>query len=126
MVIDGITGEIAGRIPYQPAVTLEYKFTIEALRQLGSKDSTTTEPFANNIGVGETWSGVDNVAFTDFADSLFNGLGATGWIVFNEVAVTKADAGDNKTYNSIDIIETSGQNHTLLGNIHCVLDDLPH
>ena len=26
MKIDSTTGEIAGRIPYQPAVTLEYKF----------------------------------------------------------------------------------------------------
>ena len=36
MQLDSTTGEIAGRIPYQPAVTTEYKFTIEALRQLGS------------------------------------------------------------------------------------------
>ncbi len=107
MSIDSTTGEIAGRIPYQPAVTTEYKFTIEALRQLGSKDTTTTEPFANNIGVGETWSGVDNVAFTDFADGLFNGLGATGWIVFNEVPVTELDSGDNKSYKAIDIIDKS-------------------
>ena len=105
MSIDSTTGEIAGRIPYQPAVTTEYKFTIEALRQLGSKDTTTTEPFANNIGVGQTWSRDDNVAFTDFADGLFKGLGATGWIVFNEVAVTEADAGDNKAYKSLDIID---------------------
>ena len=104
MKIDSITGEIAGRIPYQPAVTTEYKFTIEALRQLGSSANTTTEIFANNIGVGESWSGANNVSFTNFADSLFNGLGATGWIVFNEVAVTEADAGDNKAYTSIDII----------------------
>lgn len=107
MQLDSTTGEIAGRIPYQPAVTTEYKFTIEALRQLGSKDTTTTEPFANNIGVGQSWSGEDNVAFTDFADSLFNGLGATGWIVFNEVPVTEADSGDNKSYRSIDIIDKS-------------------
>ena len=105
MKIDSTTGEIAGRIPYQPAVTTEYKFTIEALRQLGSKDTTTTEPFANNIGVGQTWSGEDNIAFTDFADTLFNGLGANGWIVFNEVPVTEADSGDNKAYRSIDIID---------------------
>ena len=107
MTIDSTTGEIAGRIPYQPAVTTEYKFTVEALRQIGSKTNTTTESFANNIGVGQTWSGADNVAFTDLADSLFNGLGATGWIVFNEVPVTKADAGDNKSYKAIDIIDKS-------------------
>ena len=107
MKIDSTSGEIAGRIPYQPAVTTEYKFTIEALRQLGSTASTTTQPFANNIGVGETWSGDDNIAFTDFADSLFNGLGATGWIVFNEIPITESDSGDNKSYKAIDVIGKS-------------------
>jgi len=107
MSIDSTSGEIAGRIPYQPAVTTEYKFTIEALRQIGSKETTSTESLANNIGVGETWSGADNVAFSDFADSLFNGLGATGWIVFNEVPVTEADSGDNKSYKAINIIGKS-------------------
>lgn len=104
MSIDSTTGEIAGRIPYQPAVTTEYKFTVEALRQIGSKEDTSTEPFANNIGVGQSWSGANNIAFTDFADSLFNGLGATGWIVFNEVPITEADSGDNKSYKAINII----------------------
>ena len=104
MSIDSTSGEIAGRIPYQPAVTTEYKFTVEALRQIGSKENTTTEPFANNIGVGQPWSGLNNVAFSDFADSLFNGLDATGWIVFNQVPVTEVDSGDNKSYKSIDII----------------------
>ena len=107
MSIDSTSGEIAGRIPYQPAVTTEYKFNIEALRQIGSKETTSTESLANNIGVGETWSGADNVAFSDFADSLFNGLGATGWIVFNEVPVTEADSGDNKSYKAINIIGKS-------------------
>ena len=33
MALDGITGEIAGIVPYQPAVSKDYRFTIEALRQ---------------------------------------------------------------------------------------------
>ena len=33
MAIDSTTGEIAGIVPYQPAVTTEYRFT-EVLRQL--------------------------------------------------------------------------------------------
>lgn len=32
MTIDSTTGEIAGRVPYQPAVTKEYKFTVKATR----------------------------------------------------------------------------------------------
>ena len=106
MTIDSITGEIAGRIP-SPAVTTEYTFTVEALRPTRFSATTETEIFTNNIGVGQPWSGAENVAFTDFADELFNGLGATGWIVFNEVPVTFADSGDNKAYKAIDIIGKS-------------------
>lgn len=36
--IDGLTGEIAGTVPYQPAVSTEYKFTVEALRQFVDTD----------------------------------------------------------------------------------------
>jgi len=32
MSLDSTTGEIAGRVPYQPAVTKEYKFTVKATR----------------------------------------------------------------------------------------------
>ena len=32
LTLDTTTGEIAGRVPYQPAVTIEYKFTIAAQR----------------------------------------------------------------------------------------------
>lgn len=32
MTLDPNTGEIAGRVPYQPAITKEYKFTISAVR----------------------------------------------------------------------------------------------
>lgn len=36
--LDGLTGEIAGTVPYQPAVSRDYKFTIEALRQEADVD----------------------------------------------------------------------------------------
>ena len=32
LTIDFTTGELAGRVPYQPAVTKEYKFTVKAIR----------------------------------------------------------------------------------------------
>ena len=110
MVIDATTGEIAGRIPYQPAVTKEYKFTIEALRQLGSASSTATQYFANNIGVNQTWSGEANVPFFNFAQNQFVGSNnETGWIVFNTTPVTSSDAGSgsdtNVQYVSSDIID---------------------
>ena len=41
--LDSITGEIAGRVPYQPAVTREYKFTINAIRQVADIDYLETQ-----------------------------------------------------------------------------------
>ena len=110
MTIDSTTGEIAGRIPYQPAVTKEYKFTIEALRQLGSASSTSTQFFANNIGVNQEWSGGTNTPFFNFAQNSFVGTNdETGWIVFNTTPVTEADSGTglnkNPQYVSSGIID---------------------
>lgn len=39
MSLDRATGEIFGQIPYQPAVTKQYRFTIEALRSENDVDS---------------------------------------------------------------------------------------
>ncbi len=106
--IDSTTGEIAGLVPYQPAVTKEYKFTIEALRQLGSAASTSFQSYFNNIGVGQTWSGEQNVPFFNFAEQNFLGQNnETGWIVFNTVPVTTADASDNSKYTLQGIIDKS-------------------
>ena len=38
LALDSTTGEVAGRVPYQPAVSKEYRFTVEALRQEGDFD----------------------------------------------------------------------------------------
>lgn len=108
MSIDSTTGEIAGRVPYQPAVTKEYKFTVEALRQLGSSDTTTTEFVANNLGLDELQLDSfpeDNNSFTDWANDLFVGKTQRGWLVFNETPVTEDDAGDNKQYVANGIID---------------------
>ena len=40
LVLDGLTGELAGSIPYQPAVSRDYRFTIEAQRQEADTDIT--------------------------------------------------------------------------------------
>lgn len=120
MDIDSTNGEIAGRVPYQPAVTTEYRFTVEALRQLGSSSSTSTELVANNLGVdpanefgvydaGTKTKGFpdDNTSFTDFAANLFRGTTQNSWIVFNEVPITTADASDNRSYIGSDVINKS-------------------
>ena len=108
MEIDSTTGEIAGVVPYQPAVTKEYKFTVEALRQLGSSATTTTEFIANNLGLDELQADSfpeDNDSFSDWADKLFVGKTQRGWVVFNQTPVTEDDASDNKQYVANGIID---------------------
>lgn len=39
MVLDQNTGEVAGRVPYQPAVTKQFKFTVTATRFAGDIDT---------------------------------------------------------------------------------------
>lgn len=36
--LDTINGEVTGRVPYQPAVTREYNFTVNAVRQIADTD----------------------------------------------------------------------------------------
>lgn len=71
MALDGITGEIAGIVPYQPAVSRDYRFTIEALRQIADADA-----FEINANIYEdTLSGQQNIKLfkvnpTDFSKLL--------------------------------------------------------
>lgn len=41
LVLDYYTGELAGRVPYQPAITKEYKFTLRALRRVPNDPERT-------------------------------------------------------------------------------------
>ena len=43
LVLDSITGEVTGRVPYQPAVTREYNFTVNAIRQIADTDYEVIE-----------------------------------------------------------------------------------
>ena len=49
--LDTISGEIAGRVPYQPAVTKEYKFTVRAIRQVpdSEEDAYKDKTFVVNL-----------------------------------------------------------------------------
>ena len=61
MVLDVSTGEIAGRVPYQPAVTKEYKFTVKARRFTGAsvllaeKSKTFTVKILGEVETSITW-----------------------------------------------------------------------
>lgn len=60
LVLDSTTGEIAGRVPYQPAVTTEYKFTVKASR-LGATVEKTSLSFRTyeDTAIGSTSVKID-------------------------------------------------------------------
>ena len=56
LTLDTTTGEIAGRVPYQPAVTREYKFTVNAKRIGNDIDSVQLIEYlyqSANIGIAQ-------------------------------------------------------------------------
>jgi len=65
--LDTVSGEIAGRVPYQPAITLEYKFTIRATRTEANsnnqpfKDKTFTVKMLGEIDSVITWNSATNL-----------------------------------------------------------------
>lgn len=67
MTLDPVTGEIAGRVPYQPAVTKEYKFTIKARRFTGSnvlmaeKAKTFTVKILGEVESSIEWTTASNL-----------------------------------------------------------------
>jgi hypothetical protein len=61
MALDVTTGEIAGRVPYMPAVTKEYKFTISAQRFIdqslyAEKEKTFTVKVLGEVESTITWN----------------------------------------------------------------------
>ena len=65
--LDGLTGELAGIIPYQPAVSKEYKFTVEALRQF--VDTDDIEEINTSI-YEDTLSGKTNIKIRKISQNL--------------------------------------------------------
>lgn len=63
--LDALTGEIAGRVPYQPAVTIPYKFTVRARRNFTTGDSAYKDKtFTVNI-LGEVESTIKWLSDSD-------------------------------------------------------------
>lgn len=104
MSLDGTTGEIAGRIGYQPAVTREYKFTIEAIRIENDIDYVTIfAGFYEDTLKGQTFLKINKLK--DIADDgvadLPSLVGRTVDIGVNAYTIKSVDA----TNELFDIIE---------------------
>ena len=65
--LDSTSGEVAGRVPYQPAVTKEYKFTVRATRfganneTLAIKDKTFVVKILGEVDSVITWNTNNNL-----------------------------------------------------------------
>ena len=69
LTLDSSDGEVAGRIPYQPAVTKEYKFTLRAVRQGTPEDTFKDKTFTIKI-LGEiesviSWQSPEDLGLID-------------------------------------------------------------
>jgi hypothetical protein len=96
LTLDTITGEIAGRVPYQPAVTKEYKFTIAAQRLGFDIDSVQLIEYV--------YEGA-NIGLSQIKTSKFN--------TYSEYAIGKEFTVAGNTYK-VTSINTSNADYDVL------------
>lgn len=86
MVLDAQTGEVSGLVPYQPAVTREYKFTVNAVRVTGgSSESTSTQKTFKVLLLGEVNSNINWVTPSDLGDINSNFLSTLSVVATSDV-----------------------------------------
>ncbi len=105
LVLDTATGEIAGRVPYQPAVTKDYKFSITATRfntELGTV-AVTGEYYQDTLS-GMTSIKIIKLPTTtnDSIDDLYSLVGRSISIEGTEYTVTSVD-GSNLEYDVLNL-----------------------
>lgn len=94
LVLDGLTGELAGRVPYQPAVTKDYKFTVEASRAENNADVVEI-----NAGIYEdTLSGRSSLKINKLPGGLDDGVDDLNALVGQTIVIENY----NYTVNSVD------------------------
>ena len=95
MSLDSQTGEVIGRIPYQPAITQNYKFTVRATRL--TTDLETVTIFANfyeDVLLGNTSFKINKIDLTgniDGTNDLFELVGKKILLGNNQYTVTNVD-----------------------------------
>jgi hypothetical protein len=108
LVLDGLTGELAGIIPYQPAVSKEYKFTVEALRQYVDTDDIEIQEIDAEV-IEDTLSGKGSIKVKKYPvneitgiSELTNLIGVTLQIGVAYYEVDSVDY-DNPLYDIINL-----------------------
>jgi len=108
MTLDSETGEIAGIVPYQPAITKEYKFTITATRFNAEQGVVTV--FASFYE--DAFSGTSTFRVAKLPRTLVDGLDDLQSLVGKEIAIEQRSYtvesvdGSNVLYDTITLTET--------------------
>ena len=105
MILDQITGEIYGDVPYQPAVTKQYKFTVRAIRY--DPENAAYGTTKATLGINNTGSynlKLDSVLNLR-KDSLVNAPNASGYIIPGTI-VTAIDVGTKTVTLNTPLLKT--------------------
>ena len=116
MKLDSKTGEIVGTIPYQPAITTTYKFTVRATRFSGDLDTATI--FAQFYE--DTLLGTDNFKIIKLSTSLDDGVDDLAELRFRNININNRNYrvenvdGSNELYDQIFLNDTLGPNVSIV------------
>tara|TARA_B110000503_G_scaffold132226_1_gene207928 strand:- start:125 stop:3634 length:3510 start_codon:yes stop_codon:yes gene_type:complete len=117
MTLDSQTGEVIGRIPYQPAITQNYKFSVTATRLTTDLDTVTI--FANyyeDVLLGKNSFKIFKIDLTgniDGTNDLFELIGKKILLGTRQYTVTNVD-NRNTLYDIVFVQETLAPSINLL------------
>ena len=106
LVLDGLTGELAGTIPYQPAVSKEYRFTVEALRQF--IDTNDVEEINTSV-YEDTISGKTQLKIRKISQNITDGITDLDKLISQEIQidnlgyVIESVNSDNEDYDILNL-----------------------
>lgn len=117
MTLDSQTGEIIGRIPYQPAITQNYKFTVRATRITTDLDTVSIfGTFYEDVLLGKSSFKIGKLNLTgdiDGVNDLFELVGKKILLGRRQYTVINVD-DKNPDYDVIFLNETLAPNINLL------------
>ena len=114
MALDPNTGEIAGRVPYQPAVTKEYKFTISAVRANIGSDLVTVNitPYEDQL------QGSDTLKIQKLSVGLADGLDDITSLINQKIVI------NNQEYTVLQVDDSNQRYDVLKLNRNLQSNDL--
>ena len=104
LVLDGLTGELAGILPYQPAVSKEYRFTVEALRQ--EVDTNDVQEIVTGT-IEDTLSGRETIKITKISNLISDGITDLDRLIGQEITI------DNLPY-TIETVDDSPEDYDVI------------